>query len=318
MAFDTSPKHGRALVVLFVLAGLAWTQRAEVPDATPPGRVRVTITDRKTGQAIAARCYLTDAAGQPWWPDGVIRYEKGAEQHFVTRGGFEASLPAGAYTLTVERGPEYRAATRQLEVRPGAAGVQNIALERWIDMNARGWYSGDLHNHRDWREMADLLLAEDLNLAATLTHWIWDDAPRSRPPLEDGGPAVRVVDPAHAYSVFDTEIERLRNGPGAVNLLALRAPVGFRGSLLSPANDAFADQARAQGGYVDAEKILWRDSAALVALGKVDFAGVVYNHFHRSGVETETEMWGMIPKAKARYRTPSACRCGLWTCTTSS
>jgi len=32
---------------------------------------------------------------------------------------------------------------------------------------------------------------------------------------------------------------------------------------------------------VDAEKIMWRDVAALVALGHVDFAGIVHNHFSR-------------------------------------
>jgi hypothetical protein len=62
--------------------------------------------------------------------------------------------------------------------------------------------------------------------------------------------------------------------------------------------------AHRQGGYVDAEKITWRDTAALVALGQVDFAGIVHNHFNRHGVLTETDKWGMIPKEKPEYSTP--------------
>jgi hypothetical protein len=56
---------------------------------------------------------------------------------------------------------------------------------------------------------------------------------------------------------------------------------------------------------VDAEKIVWRDSAALVALGHVDFAGIVYNHFNRQDVETETDSWGMIPKSRPEFKTPA-------------
>ncbi len=305
MRFTTSSvKHtGRVLAVFFLLtAVLVWAQQ-RAPLAGP-GRLRVQITDSSAKQPTPARCYLTDAAGRALSPAGAITYAKGAEQHFISWGEFEIALPAGAYTLAVERGPEYRAAVRPINIRPGETRDEKVVLERWIDMNERGWYSGDLHNHRDWRQMPDLLLAEDLNLAATLTEWIWDDAPNSRAPAGNVA-AVHAVDARHAYSVFDTEIERLRDGPGAVDLLALRTPVEFRGSLLSPTNDVFADAAHAQGGYVDAEKIVWRDSAALVALGKVDFAGVVYNHFHRRGVETETDSWGMIPKERPEYRTPA-------------
>ena len=54
---------------------------------------------------------------------------------------------------------------------------------------------------------------------------------------------------------------------------------------------------------MDAEKIVWRDAAALVALGYVDFAGIVYNHFNRQDVETDTDSWGMIPKSRPEYKT---------------
>ena len=168
-------------------------------------------------------------------------------------------------------------------------------------MNSLGWYSGDLHNHRKAEEMPRLLLAEDLNLAPTLTDWIWEDKPVSLPPstLE----AIRQVDATHVYSLLDKEVERLNYGPGAVDLLGLKTAIPFQGDRLFPPNDRFCKLAHEQGGYVDAEKIVWRDVCALVALDQIDFAGIVHNHFNRHGVDLETEPWGMIPKSRPEYNT---------------
>jgi len=270
------------------------------------GSLRVSIVDGATGRPLTARCYLADPAKQSWSPEGAVNYVKPPERHFIAEGGFRIALPPRTYTLTVERGTEYRSVTRDIEINSGESRDAKIELERWINMNERGWYSGDLHNHRDWREIPQLLLAEDLNFAPTLTQWVWEDALNSKAPaLEAGSAAIRQVDATHAYSVVDTEIERLREGPGAVDIVGLSQPLEFHGYRLFPPNTVFTEEAHRQGGYVDAEKITWRDVAALVALGQVDFAGIVYNHFNRHGVETETGPWGMIPKERPEYDTPA-------------
>jgi hypothetical protein len=281
-------KPGRfALSVAILPAGLL---------ATEPFKLRVQSSQ-------PARFYLTDTAGKSWTPDGAIAYSRGGEQHFTMRGGFEIQLPPGTYTLLSERGPEYVPTRQVFEAREGGWKLVRVAPRHWIDMSRLGWYSGDLHNHRPVDDMPLLLLAEDLNIAPTLTDWIWDDHPNSKPP--DNGLAIHQVDATHVYSIFDKEVERLKNGPGAVDLVGLRSVVPFHGSLLYPPNDRFAKQAHAQGAWVDAEKIVWRDAAALVALGHIDFAGIVYNHFNRQGVELETDSWGMIPKDRPELRTPA-------------
>ncbi len=257
----------------------------------------------RVGCADPARFYLDESGGKSWAPDGASVYAQRGERHFVVRNGFEIDLPAGSYTLVVERGPEYRPFRTTIDGRTGKDVTVQVALSRWINMNGLGWYSGDLHNHRRLEDMPLLLLAEDLNLAPTLTDWIWDDRPRSAPPQT--GEAIRVVDSTHAFSVLDKEVERLKDGPGAVDLLGLRSRIPFDGYLLHPTNDVFARQAHAQGGWVDAEKIVWRDAAALVALGHIDFAGIVNNHFNRQDVETETDSWGMIPKSRPEFKTPA-------------
>jgi hypothetical protein len=272
-------------------------------------RLQVEVRERGGKTPVPARVYLVDREGKPLAPVRVITYKRREEEHFVCDGRFEMELPPGEYSLRVERGLEYRAGTTELALRAGESREALIELERWISMNEMGWYSGDLHNHRKVEEMPLLLAAEDLNIAPTLTDWIWEGRPISKPP--ETTEAIRRLDTRRAYSVLDKEVERLKQGPGAVDLLALKRVIPFEGDWLYPPNDVFCRQAHAQGGYVDAEKILWRDIPALVALGHVDFGGVVHNHFNRHGVDTETEPWGMAPKDKPEYDTPLGL--ALWT-----
>jgi hypothetical protein len=268
-------------------------------DATD--QLEVEIQDQATGEPVSARLYLVDDKGTRWTPPGAISYDKNQEHHFIASGSFTINLSPGKYTLTAERGPEYRSWTSSIEIRPGQSRKEQIRFSRWIHMNSLGWYSGDLHNHRKAEEMSRLLLAEDLNLAPTLTDWIWEDKPVSLPPstLE----AIRQVNATHVYSLLDKEVERLNYGPGAVDLLGLKTAISFHGDRLFPPNDRFCKLAHEQGGYVDAEKIVWRDVCALVALDQIDFAGIVHNHFNRHGVDLETEPWGMIPKSRPEYNT---------------
>jgi hypothetical protein len=69
--------------------------------------------------------------------------------------------------------------------------------------------------------------------------------------------------------------------PGRCHLGAER----FEGYRLFPPNDVFTEAAHRQGGYVDAEKIVWRDVP------------------NRQDVEFETDRWGMIPKWRGEFTT---------------
>jgi len=288
------------LLALFALlhAGVFMPTAGSVPDAA---QVRIEIRDGMTGRRIPARAYLQDAAGSFITPPAAIVYDKREEHHFIAPGEFSVALKPGRYTLRCERGPEYVPAMTVFEVGPEQRN-HVVSLHRWIDMNRLGWFSGDLHNHRKPEEMPSLLPAEDLNLAPTLADWIWEDRSVSQPPRTSD--PIREVDSSHAYSVLDKEVERLENGPGAVDLLGLRSSIPFDGYRLYPPDDIYCRQAHAQNGYVDAEKIVWRDAAALVALGEIDFAGIVHNHFNRHGVELETDRWGMVPKHRPEFNTP--------------
>lgn len=285
------------LVLLVCLSVGAQAQQSGSEAAS----LHVEVRDTRNRQQVAARCYLTDESDKPLNPAGLFTYDKRLEHHFIIQGTFDIALPPGRYLLRVERGPEYQPWESRLTLQAGKTHSETVRLIRWIDMNRLGWYSGDLHNHRPPEQIASLLLAEDLNLAPVLADWVWEDRQRSNAPATTD--PFRKVDPTHVYSLLDKEVERLKEGPGAVDLLGLKSVVPFEGYRLYPPNDRFCEAAHAQGGYVDAEKIVWRDIAALVALGHIDFAGIVHNHFNRHDVELETDSWGMIPKDRPEFNT---------------
>src|SRR5262249_45635085 len=104
------------------------------------------------------RVYLTDRSGKPMTPQNVLAYHKGQEDHFIVPGQISVELPPGHYRVHAERGPEHRPASVELDLRAGERRQVKLHPERWIDMNARGWYSGDLHNHRNINEIPTLLL----------------------------------------------------------------------------------------------------------------------------------------------------------------
>jgi hypothetical protein len=111
----------------------------------------VRILDER-GAATPARVYLTDAAGAPRSPAGALVYDKTrgvSESHFVPRSGsFDIDLPAGAWRIVIERGKEYRSITDDINMPSAGRVERSYRLERWVRMNDRGWYSGDMHLHR--------------------------------------------------------------------------------------------------------------------------------------------------------------------------
>jgi hypothetical protein len=81
---------------------------------------------------------------------GNTRYWPGGEDFarcFFVRGGYTIELPAGTYRLIATKGPEFLPIDRSITIAPGRPNEEKISLRRWIDMSARGWYSGDTHLH---------------------------------------------------------------------------------------------------------------------------------------------------------------------------
>ena len=92
---------------------------------------------------------------------------------FYIDGEYRAELPSGDYQLVLSKGPEYGLIVRDFRIEDGNTTEVDVALERWTDMPAAGWYSGDDHVHMirqesDNGEISQLMQAEDVHVTNIL------------------------------------------------------------------------------------------------------------------------------------------------------
>lgn len=251
--------------LVLLMANVGFTQ--EFP-------VHIEILDGPQGERVHARAYRW-RDGVSLLPEGFQTYEKQDEKHFLVPGAFTLHLPEGSYELRLERGLEYHPLDTRLDVRGEL--TRTLVFERWIDMNAAGWYSGDLHVHRSPDDMETILKAEDLNFAPTITTWVWSG--ETSRPWNTPDEFIVQVTPTKLYTANAQEIERIQGGPGAIILLAPQLPLPFVGNEHYPPSSSFTRLVHEQGGYVGADKPFWLDTFVNVALGELDFIELNCNHF---------------------------------------
>jgi hypothetical protein len=125
--------------------------RGEAPvlfEIAPAVRVPLVVHDADGVTPTIARLTVLDARGRVYPPQARRLAPDFFFQPCVYRADGETlDLPPGRYTLTASRGPEYRDVTQQFVVSATESRPIHIALERWIEPAARGWYSGDHHIH---------------------------------------------------------------------------------------------------------------------------------------------------------------------------
>lgn len=95
---------------------------------------------------------------------------------YQASGDFSINLKPGKWLLSISHGYEYTPVLMQEFTVPANNEEfnMNIALKRWIDMPAMGWYSGDVHVHHpttkpEFRQfLINFAKAENLHIANTL------------------------------------------------------------------------------------------------------------------------------------------------------
>jgi hypothetical protein len=88
-------------------------------------------------------------------------------------GRYGVFVPPGTYEVIATRGPEYRHLRRQVEVAGSDVADVELRFERWRDLPAEGWWSGDAHVHIARGDLGDeaalsIARAEDLHVANLL------------------------------------------------------------------------------------------------------------------------------------------------------
>ena len=272
-----------------------WREAPFVHERGKTADVTGKILDASTGQLVAGRLHVRSSDGtwhfaETTAPDGsAVQYRRlrpnmprSVEMHTtLSPHPFRLELPPGEYELRVERGKEYVPLVRRITLADDPQRVE-LPLTRWINMAERGWYSGDTHVHRPLKELPNVMLAEDLNVALPLSYWVRTSG-RSpvleEPDVEAVGEGLISVDSTHVIYPMNTEYEIFSVGDrqhtlGAVFVLNHQEPLKPPAPPVAP----IAAAARSQGALLDLDKHSWPWSLMLVPVMDVDLFELSNNH----------------------------------------
>ena len=93
---------------------------------------------------------------------------------FYIDGSYHTKLPTGTYNIVISHGLEYRFVQKTIQVDADKVSRVDIQLQPWVDMPAKGWYSGDVHLHygrghaKDDKNILAHAMAEDLHVTNLL------------------------------------------------------------------------------------------------------------------------------------------------------
>ncbi len=103
-----------------------------------PVRVRFQAPDGSTPAPLGRLSHFAVAPGEDVGGHLLL----GTERFFYLDGACEIRLPAGVIRIEADKGPEYSPLRRDVTLGPGQISLR-LAIERWTDLRAERWYSGD-------------------------------------------------------------------------------------------------------------------------------------------------------------------------------
>lgn len=292
------------------ICNLSLTRTAAVPMQKTFGTLQINVMDER-GNKVPARLGLYDSLGRLAVPNedavtvqhlaGATRvlmlgeasmWPLGNRLVFYTTGDYRVRLPVGEYELVVARGPEYRLARRHFTIHADQTRSVPIKLQRWTDMAAKGWYSGEDHIHhprahaRDDESLAVFAQAEDLKVSNILQ---MGNIARTYFPQRDWEPVA--VGGKSNYVLVPGQEDPRTSHRGHTIHLNIREPVRNPARYLIY-HEVFG-QVRAQGGLAGYAHVLdpikgepaMKGMAIDVPFGLVDFAEIM------TGAMWGSEIW---------------------------
>jgi hypothetical protein len=106
-----------------------------------------------------------ELSSTPYWKEPVT---------YLTSGDFFIDLPAGKWRIAASHGTEFVPMLQEVDVVDQRELEVTLPLKRWIDLPARGWWSGDVHVHHPSLDPAhreflmQYALAEDVHVVNLL------------------------------------------------------------------------------------------------------------------------------------------------------
>jgi hypothetical protein len=162
----------------FLVALLPTGSSTGEPPSRPTAELRLTVVDAATRQPVACTVSIVDANGR------IVTEGEGLRGGFRSSGVSAKLLAPGLTKIRVVRGPEYKAAEREIELRAGEVRILKLELERQVDLRRRGWFAGDSHVHMihgektipvDFDQVALAARAEDLQYLSLGHIWNLDN-----------------------------------------------------------------------------------------------------------------------------------------------
>jgi hypothetical protein len=311
------------IALLIVLAGCCLP-----PQLQASGRLVINVVDRDTGQPIAVRMHLKNAAGRPVKPPPGVPV---LGDHFVFFDKIDLKLQNGGYAFLIERGPEYLEQTGHFQIDNFADDTKTISMKRFVDMAKEGWYSGDLDVNRPEKDLKLLMQADDVHFVPLVT-WSNKKNPWSKQPLPKQ--ANGEFDQTFFYSLLGGELAtpgntlRIFGLEKPLDLAATQSPLtptlsrgGEREKNSGPSPVAGEGRARGkeltsdvlgslplipiiekarqeQHAWVDAGAFFARDLPIWIAAGQIDSIQLANRHLEREGVvANEAGGWPRDPAA---------------------
>ena len=254
--------------------------------------VHTRVVDEATGRPVPCRIHFRSPEGVPYQPHGhhahlnaehdTWHVDVGGDlrldqaTYAYIDGRCQGWLPTGRVLVDVARGFEYEPLRGEIEIKPGQRELE-LRLDRWTDMNAQGWYSGDTHVHFLSGDGANVEAAgEDLNVVNVLqSQWgsLFTNTEDfiGRPRVSDDGRTIVYVSQ-----------ENRQHFLGHLTLLGLTDPVmpwcsdgpteAEPGGSMETTLSHWADACHAQGGTVVIPHLPFPNGepAALIATGRAD------------------------------------------------
>jgi hypothetical protein len=124
--------------------------RGEVPilfDVRPGIPVKLSVTD-VDGKPTTGRFTFRDKADRIYPPQAKrLAPDFFFQQQIYRHDGGTVLLPPGEFSMTYGRGPEYRQLERKVTIPEKGDAEISVRLQRWINPQEYGFYSGDHHIH---------------------------------------------------------------------------------------------------------------------------------------------------------------------------